>query len=58
MGLSGALGLGLAVGLWFLSRRAARKIESGEPLLVERLAELIGGKLDDLRDRIDGLRHA
>jgi len=56
LGLSGPLGLGLAIGLWFLSRRVGRRIESGEPLLVERLVDRIGDRLDGLRDRIDDLR--
>lgn len=52
LGLSGPLGAGLVAGLWLLSRRIGRKIEAGEPLSTERLAVLLGGKIDDLRQRL------
>lgn len=52
LGLSGPLALGVTAGLWLVSRRMGRKIRSGEPLAVQQLASLLGGKLDDLRDRI------
>ena len=56
LGLSGPLGLGLAIGLWLLSRRMGRRIDSGESSVVVGLMERMGERLDGLRDRIDHLR--
>ncbi|NQU22625.1 MAG: trypsin-like peptidase domain-containing protein [Candidatus Nealsonbacteria bacterium] len=52
LGLSGPLALGIGVGLWFLSRRIGSKVESGDPLLVQRLFDRVTDRLDDLRDRV------
>ena len=52
LGLSGPLALGIGVGLWFLSRRIGAKVESGDPLLVQRLFDRVTDRLDDLRDRV------
>jgi len=52
LGLSGPLALGVGLGLWFLSRRIGAKIESGEPLLIQRVVERLGEKIDDLKDRV------
>jgi hypothetical protein len=51
LGLSAPLALALAGGLWLVSRRIGAKVESGEPLLVQKLAAQIGDKLDALKDR-------
>ncbi len=56
LGLSGPLAAAVALGAWLIARRIGRKVRSGDPLAVERLAVLLGGKLDDLRERIHGLR--
>ncbi len=56
LGMSGPLAFAVGGGLWLVSRRIGRKLEAGEPLLVERLFDRIGGKLDDLKDRLDGDR--
>ena len=53
LGLSGPLAFALGGGLWLVSRRIGHKIRAGEPLLIERLFDRLGGKLDDLRDRLD-----
>jgi hypothetical protein len=52
LGLSGPLALGIGVGMWFLSRRIGAKVESGDPLLVQRLFDRVTDRLDDLRDRV------
>ena len=52
LGLSGPLTLGIGVGMWFLSRRVGAKVESGDPLLVQRLFDRVTDRLDDLRDRV------
>ncbi len=52
LGLSGPLALGIGVGLWFLSRRVGSKIESGEPLMIQRVIDRFSDKLDDVRDRV------
>ena len=41
LGLSGPLALAIGGGLWLVSRRLGRKIETGDPLLVQRLFERI-----------------
>ncbi|HUT11871.1 MAG TPA: hypothetical protein VMY42_15325 [Thermoguttaceae bacterium] len=56
LGLSGPLALGVGMGLWFLSRRIGSKIESGEPLLIQRVVERLGDKIDDLKDRVSDAR--
>jgi len=52
LGLSGPLSIAVAAGLWLVSRRVGAKLESGEPLLVTRLVERIGDRIDDLRERV------
>jgi len=52
LGLSGPLSLAIGMGLWFLSRRAAGKVESGDPLLVQRMFDRVSDKVDALRDRL------
>jgi len=52
LGLSGPLSIALAAGLWLVSKRIGNKIESGEPLLVSRLVERLGDRIDDLRERV------
>jgi hypothetical protein len=41
LGLSGPVALGLTVGAWLIGRRIGRKVQAGEPLLVQQLAERI-----------------
>ncbi|MCS7303692.1 MAG: trypsin-like peptidase domain-containing protein [Thermoguttaceae bacterium] len=45
LGLSGPLALSLTVGAWLIGRRIGRKLQTGEPLLVQQLAERIGALL-------------
>jgi len=52
LGLSGPLALAIGGGLWLVSRRIGRKLEDGEPLLVQRLVDRIGEKIDNLKERI------
>ena len=52
LGLSAPLALGIGAGLWFLSRRIGTKLEAGEPLLVQKLFDRLGDKIDDLKDRV------
>jgi hypothetical protein len=52
LGLSGPLSLAIGFGLWMLSRRAGAKLEAGDPLLVQRLIERVGDKIDGLKDRV------
>lgn len=52
LGLSGPLSIAVAAGLWLVSRRIGAKIESGEPLLITRLIERIGDRIDDLHQRV------
>jgi len=52
LGLSGPLAIALAAGAWFVSRRIGRKIEAGDPLLVERLVNRLSDKVDDLKNRL------
>ncbi len=52
LGLSAPLALALAAAAWLISRRVGSKLESGEPLLAQRLFDRIGDKLDDLKDRL------
>ncbi len=52
LGVSAPLSLAIGMGLWFLSRRAASKLESGDPLLVQRMFDRVSDKVDALKDRI------
>ncbi|MCP4535804.1 MAG: hypothetical protein GY832_01495 [Chloroflexi bacterium] len=52
LGVSGPMALAIGFGAWFLSRRVAGKVEAGEPLLVQRLIERVGDKIDSLKDRV------
>jgi hypothetical protein len=52
LGLSAPLAFALAAAAWLVSRRVGSKLESGEPLLVQKLFDRLGDKLDDLKDRI------
>lgn len=52
LGLSAPLAIALAVAAWLVSRRAGSKLEAGEPLLVQKLFDRLGDKLDDLKDRV------
>ncbi|HOM17566.1 MAG TPA: serine protease [Thermoguttaceae bacterium] len=45
LGLSGPVALGLTLGAWLVSRRIGRKVQAGEPLLVQQLAERLGALL-------------
>jgi len=45
LGLSGPVGLGLTVGAWLIARRIGRKVQTGEPLLVQQLASRISSAL-------------
>lgn len=54
LGLSAPLAAAVALGAWLLSRRIGAKVQSGDPLLVERLGTLLGAKIDDLRGRLRG----
>lgn len=45
LGLSGPVALGLMVGAWLVSRRIGRKVQAGEPLLVQQLADRLGALL-------------
>ena len=57
--IGGALGLSapvaLAIGLagFLVSRRIGKKLTEGEPLLIQKLFDRLGDKVDDLRDRWD-----
>jgi len=39
LGLSGPLALALTIGAWLIGRRIGRKVQAGEPLLVQQLAD-------------------
>jgi len=52
LGLSAPLAFALAAAAWLVSRRVGSKLESGEPLLVQKLFDRLGDKLDDLKDRV------
>jgi hypothetical protein len=52
LGLSTPLAVALAAAAWLVSRRVGSKLESGEPLLVQKLFDRLGDKLDDLKDRV------
>jgi hypothetical protein len=54
LGVSGPLGLAICGAALLVSRRIGRKLESGDPLVVERVVGLLGQKIDDLRDRLEG----
>ncbi len=52
LGLSGPLAFALGAGLWLVSRRIGTKVEAGDPLLIQRVFDRLGDKIDDLRDRV------
>jgi len=52
LGLSAPLAIALAAAAWLVSRRVGSKLEAGEPLLVQKLFDRLGDKLDDLKDRV------
>jgi len=41
LGISGPLGLALGGGLWMVSRRIGAKVESGEPLIIQKLLDKV-----------------
>lgn len=53
LGLSGPLSLAMAGGALLISRRIGHKLESGDPLLIERLLGRVSDKIDDLTGRLD-----
>ena len=52
LGLSGPLAFAIGIGMWLVSRRIGAKIESGDPLLIQRIFDRLGDKIDDLKDRV------
>lgn len=52
LGLSGPLAFALGLGLWMLSRRIGAKVEAGDPLVIQRVFDRLGDKIDDLRNRL------
>lgn len=52
LGLSGPLAAGLAVAGFFAAKRIRRKIDEGEPLLIQQIHDRLSEKLDHLRDRL------
>ena len=53
LGLSAPLSLAIGIGLWLVARRIGHKLETGEPLLVERLVDRVDRRIDGLRDRLE-----
>lgn len=51
LGLSGLVGLGMALDMWFLSRRLSQKLDAGDSLLIERLGERLSKRLNNLKNR-------
>lgn len=51
-GLGGPLALAIAAAGYLVARRIGAKIESGDPLLIQRVLDRLGDKIDDLKDRL------
>jgi len=52
LGLSIPLAFALGAAAWLVSRRVGSKLDSGEPLVIQKLFDRLGDKLDDLKDRV------
>jgi len=53
LGLSAPLSLAIGIGLWLVARRIGHKLESGEPLVIEKLVDRVDRRIDGLRDRLE-----
>lgn len=52
LGLGGPVALAIAAAGFLVAKRIDAKLESGEPLLIRRVADRLGEKIDDLKDRL------
>ena len=52
LGMGGPMALAIAAAGFFVARRIGTRIEAGEPLLIQRVFDRLGDKIDDLKDRL------